>query len=408
MSETTQTVNDTTTEVVETTQQAVEQSASNPFAEESWADVPVNSSAAEQQTTQEQKPTVETTQEPKPIVDESSDVIDEDEFIKTKLGFDNIDAAKAAIEELNKLKSGAKNEYEMNFANDMSKKFYEYVKEGKEDELFNFLSQKKKIESFTTSEINESNAADIIKFSMQQKYQDLSKDEIDYKFNKQYGIPKEPIQGVDELDSEFEFRKEAWQSEVNAIKKEMVIDAKLAKPEIDKLKYNLVLPDISKKETQQISNEPTQEELEAQKKYVGEYLKQVSETLKDINELSLTVKDEEVEIPVTYSLSEDEKNNVAKVLNEFAENNFDANALFRKRWLNSDNTLNIKQIAKDWIKLTTDDKVSQKFVNEAAQKRLAAYIKSKSNININETQNNSSFKPQGGEVKEFMDAVWGA
>ena len=163
--------------------------------------------------------------------------------LKEKLGFEDWDAAQAAIADL---KQKAETPAEKEFANEQSKLAYSYLKEGKTKELKQFLETQEKLESFTSAEVTEDTAPDIIKLGMQLKHKDLSPKEIDYKFNKEFGIPKEPVQKNDELDEEFEARKEEWQEKVNDIKMNLMIEAKLAKPELVKTKAELVLPDISK------------------------------------------------------------------------------------------------------------------------------------------------------------------
>jgi len=81
---------------------------------------------------------------------------------------------------------------------------------------------------------------------MQIKFKDLglSEAEINHKFNKQYTVPKSPVQGVDEMDEEFEVRKQAHQSQVSEIMMDKMIEAKIAKKELEAAKPKLVLPTI--------------------------------------------------------------------------------------------------------------------------------------------------------------------
>jgi hypothetical protein len=357
----------------ETTTIEQQQTLANPFSEESWIDPSVNVSDTQIQS-QESSQTETQSQNPKSASTNSDEEIyDADEYLKQKLGFDNWETA---AQEIERLKSSPK----IDFENETSKKFYEYAKEQKEDELLNFLQEKKKLDRLATSEIkNASVAEEIVKLSMYQKNKDLDQSEIDFLFNEKFQKPAKPEQRLDELDSEFEERVSAWESRINEVEKRLVIEAKLAKPELEKLKSSLVLPDINPKEVQP---EITPEVLEAQKKYMDNYFGSVNEVINSFEGFTATVKDEGADFNVAYVPSDEEKQAVAQQMKYFAENNLDANMLFADRWVNEDGTINTKQMAKDLFLLQNEGKITQKYVNDAANKRLAMHLKKQSNINF--------------------------
>jgi hypothetical protein len=82
-------------------------------------------------------------------------------------------------------------------------------------------------------------------------------------------------------------------------------------------------------------------------------------------------------------------------MKEFADNNLDANMIFAERWVNDDNTINVKQMAKDLLLIQNEGKITQKYVNEAANRRLAMHLKKQSNINISGQQQQGTFIPDG-------------
>ena len=95
---------------------------------------------------------------------------------------------------------------------------------------------------------------------------------------------------------------------------------------------------------------------------------------------------------VAYTPSQEERQIVTEQLREFAENNLDANVIFAQRWVNDDGTLNTKQMTKDLFLLQNEGKIAQKYVNDAANKRLAMHLKKQSNINLSST-NSGTFSP---------------
>jgi len=352
-----------------------ESNLANPFSEESWVDSSVNVESKGQPLQQSQV----SDSQPKT----EDEIYDANEYLKLKLGFDNWEDAATQINEL-------KNKKDFAFENEDSRKLFDYVKDQKEEELITFLQEKKKIERLSNSEIKDADtAAEIVKLSMRQKNKDLDQSEIDFLFNEQFKKPSKPEQRFDELDSEYEERTNSWESRINEIEKKLVIEAKLAKPEIDKIKSSFVLPDINPSQSQVGY---TQEELDNQKRYMDNYYSNVNDVIGSFDGLSATVKDEGSDFTVAYVPSYEEKQAVADQLKSFAEHNMDANMIFAERWVNDDNTINVKQMTKDLFLLQNENKITQKYVNDAANKKLTMHLKKQSNINFSGTQNNGTFE----------------
>lgn len=164
------------------------------------------------------------------------------ELIKEKFNYTNVEDAIKEIEELRGLKANPT--IDIKFENEFNEKLFKAIQAGKVKEVNALLTQKEKLESVTGSEINKDTAPEIIKLGMQLKYKDLTQSEIEYKFNKQFGIPKEPIQLINEEDEEFATRHAAWKEQVADIEMNRIIEAKLAKPELEAANTKIALPEI--------------------------------------------------------------------------------------------------------------------------------------------------------------------
>jgi hypothetical protein len=191
----------------------------------------------------------------------------------------------------------------------------------------------------------------------------------------------------------------------------MFIEAKLAKPELEKYKSELILPDIQFEGTQQQSYEPSQEELDAQVALINSFKQNAQSALKSFDGFSVSVKDEEVEIPLSYAVSDEERNAVASQLERFADSNFDANVLLAERWLKEDGKggydINTQQVVRDLALLNNEGRVNQKFANDAAAKRLSEYIRKTSNVTVNSRTAQSTFNPeQRTELDKQIDFIW--
>lgn len=155
-----------------------------------------------------------------------------------------------AIKEINELRELRKNPpkpeaAEIAFENPISEQLFKALQAGKTKEVASILYQQDRLESLSALEVNADNSAEIIKFGMQFKHPTLSQKEIDYKYNKQFSLPKSPVKGAEELDEDFEVKKAEWQAQVDDIQMSRIIEAKLLQPELAAAKSKLVLPEIS-------------------------------------------------------------------------------------------------------------------------------------------------------------------
>jgi len=391
-----------TPELEETTQTVT----SNPFDTESWASEPIKSGEQAEPLINNANDNKEQVKEEEKKVEPEDEVIEPKEWLKREFDIDDPETLKAEIQEYRK----SKNNKGIEFANEQSRQIHELIREGKSKEVRQFLDTQEKIESLINSDVNDSTAEEIIKLALKLKHTDLTDKEIEYKFNKQYQLPKPPVQGLSELDEEFEQRQRDWNEQVEDIKTSRIIDAKTMKPELGKAKAELVLPEIQQKENQTARKEPTQEELEAFESNKNSFLQSAEKSINGFNGFSLQVKDKDVDYTVNYSLSQDEKTIVTDKLKQFAESGFDANSLLAERWVNEDGkSMNMDQMIKDLSRIYGDDKITQKLVTDSANKRIEAYLKDKKQINVSEVDKGGKFsleKDNKEEVVQLQEFFW--
>lgn len=389
-------------DAVETVEQPQPQ-LNNPFEDSSWVSTPTV--VATEQKAEDTVTEVKT--DAAPVVETKTDdeIVDANEYLKTNLGYESWDAAKKEIEELRQLREQKPQEFK--FENETSEKFFNALKEGKEAEIYNYLHQKTQLEKVQNLDITDpKNAAELIRLNLQLKYKDLSNDEIHDLFYEQYEKPSKPAQTLEQTDEEYQMTLDAWQARVNAIDRKMVRDAKMVKPEVQQFSQKLTLPDIPVSgQTKQ--QEPTQEELAAFKAQTESFIKSAEAAVNGFNDYSVSVKNNDVDLSVKYGFSTEEKAAVSGQLKQFAETGFDANALFSSRWLSKDGNINVEQVVKDLSLLNNGDKITQKFVTEAANQRLEAYIKGKKNVAVAAAPT-KTFEPneQKTESEKLGDWVW--
>lgn len=391
-------MSETTTEIQQGAeeQQPVQQSQEaqlpNPFLESSWANP---------QDLSEQGSAASTSQSS--YQEEEEEILDPNEWLKREFAWESTEQAKAELEELRSLRE-QQEEQEIEFENEESLNLFRLFKEGKQDDVYNYLENRRKLDKLLTSEVNKETAADIIKLSLQNTYKDLTPEEIEYRFKREFGVPEKPVQKDIETDEEYAERLSSWESKVKDIETDLLIEAKLARPELEKMKSELVFPDIEDGREQ---SQLTQEELEVQAQYIDQFKELAAEQLVNFDGFSVSVKDEEVEIPLSYAISDEEKEYVAEQLERFAEANFDANVILAERWLDDKGNIDTSQVVKDLALLLSEGKMSQKFVNEAASKRLAEHIRRTSNISLSSRAPQQTFNPESKSDRDKqIEYIW--
>lgn len=374
---------------------APERTASTQMQEAMWGDEKpiVNNNAPEE------KPVAQAQSQPV-VVEE---IVVPTDWLKREFDIEDPAILKAEREELKAIKANPPKAEEIKFADEQSKQIYELLREGgeKRKEVLQILKNQEEIENLSGLEVNVDNAADIIKLQMKLKNKQLTAKEIEFQYNQNYVAPKEPVQRASELDEDFEERHNEWKEKVETVQMKRVIDAKMAQPDLSKLKSELVFPDIKREGSQQ--QQLSQEDLKAMKENADEFSKFADTVINSFNGFTVQVKDKDVDYPVSYGSSQEEKTFIATELKNFAESNFDANALLAKRWVENDGkTIKVEQMVKDLSRIYYGEKAEQKIATDAANKRMDEFLKSKKQINVNETTKTSTFVPNEKTKSEQM------
>lgn len=337
-----------------------------------WGDEQSSSPNTNETQNLEQNQKVSETQD-----EEDYSVVDANEWIKNEFGYNSADEIK---EQLSKLKE--QKESGLEFANEDSKKIFDYLKEGKTEDVYEYLAEKKKFEKYLGSEIDDKLAEEIVKFGMKKQYANLSDEHIDRLFNKQFALPKKPVQSELESDEAYEERVKEWEGEVQNVKTDLLIQAQIVKPEIEKYKNELILPEIKGSEDSKF--EFTQEDLQEFENAKKSFLDVAGKTISSFKGFEAQVKDKDVEFSVSYTNSDEEKQLINGKIKEFVDSGFNANDLFAERWVEDDGqTLKVEQMIKDLSVLYNSDKAIQKIAADASNKRIEAYLREKKQIDVN-------------------------
>jgi hypothetical protein len=166
-------------------------------------------------------------------------------LFKEKFGYENPEAAIQDIERLRAFEAQPRVP-EFTVPDDESGRILRALAAGKREEVWKALDHEMRIERLLGAEVTKDNAADIVKMGMALKYKDhnLSPDEINYRFNKQFGLPPKPELQMDEEDADFQNRLLVWQEQATDKQMELMIEAKITRPDLQNSKGKLEIPDI--------------------------------------------------------------------------------------------------------------------------------------------------------------------
>jgi hypothetical protein len=294
---------------------------------------------------------------------------DTNQFVKERFGYDSVEQAEQEFKKL-------KEQPSFEFKDDISRTLFDAIKEGKADDVYEILNQQKRLEKLTSSELTPDLAAEIVKTNIKNKYKDLTSEDVDLLFYDQYFVPLKPEQGYNESDEDYAGKVKTWQSQVDYADRKLMIEAKVIRPELEKLKSEIKLPDIYNEAGREAES---QEEFEIMQQARSIYEKTLDSDFQSFNGFNVSVKDEDVEIPISFNVAEDERLAMKNDLTDF-----DSDSYFENRWFSEDGKPKVQQIMADKYLLENRDKILQKVANEAASQRLLAHLKKTGNITLNQ------------------------
>ena len=364
----------------------------NPFSDENVPQVQqaveVAPIATNEPNEQQQSAQVQETQ---PVLEPSA--FNQNQFVKEKFGYETVEEAENEFKRFKETPA-------FEFKDEISKTLFDAIREGKADDVYEVLNQQKRLEKLTTSELNSEIAAEIVKTNIKNKHKGLSNEDVELLFYDQFFVPLKPEQGYDESDDDYAAKVNQWQSQVDYTERRLMIEAKVLKPEIEKLRSEITLPDIYNESGREAES---QAEFEVMQEARSIYERTLDSDFQSFNGFSVSVKDEDVEIPISFNVAEEERLAMKNDLEDF-----DTDLYFENRWFNKEGKPNVQQIMADKYLLENREKIFSKIANEAASQRLLAHLKKNGNININQTPTPQGAKPDlnGIEAERLRMAEW--
>jgi hypothetical protein len=286
---------------------------------------------------------------------------------------------------------------EINFANDTAKKVFEYLKEGKIDEVVSVYQKQQQLAS-----IDKLDADSILKLKMKQENPELTEDEVEEEFNFKYGVQEADID--EDLDSPEEIAKEKKRFERERLNMERLKkkDVKEAKDFLNSKREEIVLPDIQTSKTQQQEAQGQEVDEVAIKEYRDKYLNSIPNTIDEIVGFESKYKDSELEFNTTYVIDANEK----QALKDKMEN-FTLQDYFVPRYINEKGDFDTESIAHDLYVLENFDKIVEAHVSQAVNQAKSMFVKGLKNANFQESVSRSLPDEQKATQDEMVNYFFG-
>lgn len=333
------------------------------------------------------EPVVEPTKEPIIEPTNTNDGINSFDLLK-EFGYEKKEDLKSELEALRKIKE---NPFEhIQFDNEETKEFLQYVKEGKTKELTAFLKEKEELESLA-----DKTPAELLRMKIKLENKHYSSEDVEDVFEQRYEKPEKPEQDLEETDDDYDARIAKWQTKVDKIDRAIKRDAVEAQDKIKELTKNISLAKLF-----QSPNQPTKEELEAAKEEkIKSFTQALESGYKEYNGFNTTFKNDKG-VVIEASVVIDAK--LQSELKDFVEN-LNINEFMDNRWF-KDGKPNIKQLMHDMLRLTKEDVYVKQLVETASRNSIANYEKSIKNIDI-DNNGGTTVEQSGSKFTSFGDAV---
>ena len=286
---------------------------------------------------------------------------------------------------------------EINFANETSKKVFEYLKEGKVDEFMSVYQQQKLLES-----VDKLDADNVLKLKIKYENPELTQEEINEEFESLYGVEQPDID--EDLDdaADIEKAKKKFEREKSAMERLKKKDLKEAKDFLQEKKQEIVLPDIQTSKTQQQEAQGQEVDEVAIKEYRDKYLNSIPKTIDEIVGFESKYKDSELEFNTTYVIDANEK----QALKDKMEN-FTLQDYFVPRYINEKGDFDTESIAHDLYVLENFDKIVEAHVSQAVNQAKSMFVKGLKNANFQESVSRSLPDEQKATQDEMVNYFFG-
>lgn len=287
---------------------------------------------------------------------------------------------------LPKINQEASTPTELTFKDEESKKVFDYLREGKIDDVLQVYNEQRRL-----SNLDKANDSEVLRIAMEYKHPNLSPEDILEEISSKYQAekPDEPVE-EDYIDDEaYEADKKKYDKEYAKYEKEQKrldrqqkLDAAAAREQLAGYQKDIILPDIN---PVTVTPQPDPAEQEAAlsewKKMRQDYLDSLNRTSAEFKEISFEVNDEGVNFKGSYQIEDSER---AALTKDLAEKHVIDDILLPR--YDKGGVYDTKQLMEDLYFLNNKDKIIKAAVRQAIAQTDLENLKRLKNIDLNQQQ----------------------
>lgn len=286
---------------------------------------------------------------------------------------------------------------EINFANETSKKVFEYLKEGRVDDFLNVYQQQKQLES-----IDKLDTDAVLKLKLKYENPELSNEELQEEFDSRYGVEQPDIDEDLDDPADIEKAKKKFERERAAAERQKKKDLKEAKDFLQEKRQEIVLPDIATSKPQQETQNEEGVDEAAIKEFRDKYVKSIDSAVNEVTGFGTKYKDDELDFQTAFVIDQAEKQNLKQSLEKFTLQDY-----FVPRYIKEDGSFNTSAIAKDLYVLENFNKIIDAHVSQAVNNTKSLFIKGLKNANFQDTTMRQQPNEQLSKEQEMVDYFFG-
>jgi hypothetical protein len=286
---------------------------------------------------------------------------------------------------------------EINFANETSKKVFDYLKEGKVDKFMNIYQQQKQLEN-----VDKLDADNVLKLRLKYENPELSDAELQDEFESRYGVEQPDIDEDLDDPADIEKAKKRYEREVSAMERLKKKDLKEAKSFLQEKRQEIVLPDIATSQSQQEPSKEAEVDEAAIKEFRDKYVKSIDSAVNEVTGFGTKYKDDELDFQTAFVIDQAEKQNLKQSLEKFTLQDY-----FVPRYIKEDGSFNTTAIAKDLYVLENFNKIIDAHVSQAVNNTKSLFIKGLKNANFQDTTMRQQPNEQLSKEQEMVDYFFG-
>lgn len=282
---------------------------------------------------------------------------------------------------------------EINFVNETSKKVFEYLKEGKVDEIMSVYQQQKQLEG-----IEKLDTDSVLKLKLKYENPELTDTELQDEFESRYGVEQPDIDEDLDDPADIEKAKKRFEREKSSMERLKKKDLKEAKDFLQEKKQEIVLPDIATSKNQDSAPQGSDIDEAAIKEFRDKYVKSIDSAMNEVTGFGTKYKDDELDFQTAFVIDQAEKQNLKQALEKFTLQDY-----FVPRYIKEDGSFNTTAIAKDVYVLENLNKIIDAHVSQAVNNTKSLLIKGLKNANFQDTTMRQQPNEQLSKEQEMAD-----